>query len=103
TFAGPNSPQDEQTRPAVVATFSYFEDQAALADGDPVVEESAPLAGYAALTRDLGADARKTLLWRLDDRPSRSGRSGRVWEPVTDKKIVSQVEEYPSSLEEAPV
>lgn len=102
-FAGPNSPESEQTRPAVVATFSFFEDQAALDDGDPVVEESATLAGYAALTRDLGANVGKTLLLRLDERPSKSGRSVRVWEPVTDKKIVSKVEEYLSSLEEAPV
>ncbi|TMZ66111.1 hypothetical protein EMG21_28930 [Klebsiella pneumoniae] len=103
-FAGPNSPESEQTRPAVVATFSFFEDQAALDDGDPVVEESATLAGYAALTRDLGANVGKTLLLRLGERTGKqSGRATRVWEPITDKAIISKVEEYLASLEEAPV
>lgn len=102
-FAGPNSPQDEQTRPAVVGTFSFFEDQASLDDGDPVVVEGGTLAGYAALTRDLGANVGKTLLLRLDERSSKNGRNVRVWEPVTDKKVVEKVEAYLADLADAPV
>lgn len=94
---------EDETRPEVVATFSVFEDQAALDDGDPIVLESQTLAGYRSLSSGLGANVGKTLLLRLGEQPTKGGNAKRVWQPVTDKKIVTKVEEYLAALEEAPI
>lgn len=94
---------EDETRPEVVATFSIFEDQEALDDGDPIVLESQTLAGYRSLSSGLGANVGKTLLLRLGSQPTKTGNAKRVWEPVTDKKIVEKVEAYLEDLADAPV
>src|SRR5699024_4010275 len=96
---------EPETRPELTATWHFFADQEALDEGNADIVESGvlPGPGYKGLINGLANNVGKTLLLRMDSRPSKRGNAVRIWEPITDKKIVTKAEEYLSSLEEAPI